>query len=440
MGGTAHGIVPRLLQWRRTLAHTPHHHDHAHAHSKPNSPTRRDFLSSLISAAVLAPWAFGQNQAHTPADVAVRFRQMSEDYEVKGLAEPFRGITADGKVVPSLFQISPSGVSTEPVRNAAERFIASLTSVQLTRTMFPIEDVQWRKWMNQHFYPRQGISFQEMTDVQREAAFGLMHASLSAKGFELTRNIMRLNETLAELADDRVFLGEWLYFITILGKPSATEPWGWQLQGHHVIINYFVLGDQVVMTPLFAGSEPVRATSGKYKGVEILQQEQNDGLALLQALPDAQRPQAVLNFSKTGNNNLTEAFKDNVVIEYAGLRTNDLTGASRQRFRDLVHLYVSNMDEGHTRVKMDEVDRHIDNTWFSWIGGAESDSAFYYRVQSPVILIEFDHKRPANLAKFAADPKAPTQQHIHCVVRTPNGNDYGKDLLRQHYLAHPHTT
>jgi len=422
------------------VAHKLHHPGHTHTHPEPEFPTRRDFLSSLISAAVIAPWAFGQTQTPTPADVAERFRQMSEDYEREGLAEPFRGITTDGKVIPSLFEISRSGVATEPVRNAAGKLIASLTNVQLARTMFPVEDAQWRKWMNQHFYARQGISLQEMTDAQRDAAFGLMRASLSTKGFELTRNVMRLNETLAELAEDRVFLGEWLYFITILGKPSATEPWGWQFSGHHAIINYFVFGDQVVMTPLFLGSEPVRATSGKYKGVVVLQQEQNDGLEMLRALSDAQRRQAVLNFSKTGNNNLTEAFKDNVVLDYAGLRANDLANAARRRLRDLIQLYVSNMDDGHTRVKMDEVDRHIDNTWFSWIGGAESDSAFYYRVQSPVILIEFDHQRPANLAKFAADPKAPTQQHIHCVVRTPNGNDYGKDLLRQHYLAHPHTT
>ena len=80
--------------------------------------------------------------------------------------------------------------------------------------------------MNQHFYVRQGISFQEMTDTQRDLAFGLMRTSLSARGFEVTRNVMRLNETLAELADDHVFLGEWLYFITIMGRPSATEPWG----------------------------------------------------------------------------------------------------------------------------------------------------------------------------------------------------------------------
>ena len=35
---------------------------------------------------------------------------------------------------------------------------------------------------------------------------------------------------------------------------------------------------------------------------------------MLNALPEAERKQAILNFSKTGNNNPTEAFKDNVVI------------------------------------------------------------------------------------------------------------------------------
>ena len=61
------------------------------------------------------------------------------------------------------------------------------------------------------------------------------------------------------------FLGEWLYYIQIYGKPSVTEPWGWKLEGHHAIINYFVLGDQVVMTPLFIGSEPVKAPPANTK-------------------------------------------------------------------------------------------------------------------------------------------------------------------------------
>ncbi len=425
------------------MGHKPHHHrhhDHVHTHPSSAGPTRRDFLSSLICTAVLVPWAMGQQQSRNPSEIAEQFRKMSEDYEKEGLAAPFKGITTNGEVMPGLFEIKPTGVSTEPLRNAAVAFIETLNPVQLGRTMYPVDDVEWRKWMNQHFYARQGVSFADMTNRQREAAFGLIRASLSSQGFELTRNIMRLNETLAELAEDHDFLGEWLYYIQIYGKPSATDPWGWKLEGHHAIINYFVLGDQVVMTPLFIGSEPVKAPSGKYKGIEILQKEQNDGLEMLKALPEAQRKKAILEFSKSGNNNLTEAFKDNVVIDYAGLRTNELAGPTRQRLRDLIHLYVSNMDEGHARVKMDEIDRHLDNTWFTWIGGAQPDSVFYYRVQSPVILIEFDHQRPANLRKLATDPMKPTQQHIHCVVRTPNGNDYGKDLLRQHYLAHPHTT
>src|SRR5215472_5589835 len=100
--------------------------------------TRRAFLSSLVSAAILAPHAMGQQQ--TATDMAERFRQMSEDYERKGLAEPFKGITTNGNVIPDLFEISPSGVSTESVRNAADRFITSLTSVQISRTMFPVDD------------------------------------------------------------------------------------------------------------------------------------------------------------------------------------------------------------------------------------------------------------------------------------------------------------
>ena len=195
-----------------------------------------------------------------------------------------------------------------------------------------MDDPEWRKWMNQHFYVRQGVSFQEMNDGQREAAFGLLRAVLSARGLKLTRDIMHLNETLAELSNDFEFLGEWRYHITVMGTPSATEPWGWQLDGHHAIVNYFILKDQVVMTPLFAGSEPVIATSGKYKGTEILQSEQNDGLAMLRALTEEQRKKAMLGFSKTGNNNLTEAFKDNVVLDYAGARVADSPPRSGSSF------------------------------------------------------------------------------------------------------------
>jgi hypothetical protein len=403
-------------------------HPHAHSHSHF---TRRTLFSTIVPGALLAQYAGA-------GDMAERFRQMSADYERKGLAQPFKGITTGGNVEAGLFGIHSTGVSTAAVRNAAERFLASLSNEQRNRTMFPVDDPEWRKWMNQHFYVRQGISFKEMTGGQRTVAFGLLEASLSARGMKLTRDIMRLNETLAEMTNDHEFLGEWFYFLTIMGKPSPSEPWGFQLDGHHAIVNYFVLGDQVVMTPYFAGSEPVTATSGKYAGLSILQEEQNQGLAMLLALQDAQRTKAILKSTKTENYNLTEAFQDNVVLEYAGASAANFAAAQRKQLLDLMDLYVGNMDEGHARVKMDEVTRHLDGTRFAWIGGADAASVYYYRIHSPVILIEFDHQRPANLSRFAKDRNMPTRQHIHCVVRTPNGNDYGKDLLRQHYLAHAH--
>src|ERR1700745_1722143 len=127
------------------MRHKPHHHDHVHKHPLLAGPTRRDFLSSLIGGAVLAPWAMGQQQSRNPSEIAEQFRKMSEDYEKEGLAAPFKGITTTGEVMPGLFEIKPTGVSTEPVRNAAAAFIETLSPLQLARAIYPVDDIEWRK-------------------------------------------------------------------------------------------------------------------------------------------------------------------------------------------------------------------------------------------------------------------------------------------------------
>ncbi len=374
-----------------------------------------------------------------PAGMAERFRQMSIDAETRGLADPFKGITARGTVEPDLFPMRSTGVSTEPVRKAASAFLAALAPEQRKKTLFAADDIEWRKWMNQDFYIRQGSGFVDMTDAQREAAFGLMRASLSAKGMRLSRDIMKLNHTLGELnSNDFVRYGEWRYWITIMGEPSAGKPWGWQLDGHHLILNYFVLGDQVVMTPAFFGSEPVIATSGKYKGTSILQDEQSQGLKMIQSLDEAQRRKAILGTEKAGNHNLSEAFKDNIVLDYAGVPVSTFTKEQKELLMHLAGLYIANMDDGHAKVKLDDVRQRLDAAYFAWIGGTDENSVYYYRIHSPVILIEFDHQRPVGLRHLFAGPPVPNREHIHTVTRTPNGNDYGKDLLRQHYARHPH--
>lgn len=372
----------------------------------------------------------------TDPELKQRFKTRSIEKENEGLAEPFKGITVDGNVSEGLFELKSTGVSTEPMRKAAISFLESLDDHQQIKTKFPIHDDEWRKWMNQDFYVRQGVNFVEMTEKQRIAAFDLMSASLSVKGLKLSKDIMKLNYTLAEIRNDFQRYGEWLYWITMMGEPSETEPWGWQMDGHHLIINYFVLGDQVVMTPLFIGSEPVIAETGKYKGIVILQDEQNSGLKMLQSLNNNQRSEAIIEISKDGNNNLTEAFKDNVVLDYTGVKASSFTRRQKNQLLSLIQLYVDNMDDGHAKVKMDEVEKYMDDTWFAWIGGDEDNAVYYYRIHSPVILIEFDHQKPVGTRQLYGDDVH--RQHIHAVVRTPNGNDYGKDLLRQHYKEHPH--
>ena len=396
-------------------------------------------LGLLIVTILIGFVLVGKAVQQSRVDLQERFRRMSDEYEAEGLAEKYTGVTTNGEPAEGLFGIHSTGVSTEPIQRAAKAFLGSLTSEQVAKTVFPVDDPEWRKWMNQHFYIRQGMGFDEMQEVQRNAAFGLLRESLSARGLKLTRDIMKLNHTLGELnGDNFVEYGEWLYWITIMGEPSSTEPWGWQLDGHHAIINYFVLGDQVVMTPFFVGSEPVIAEPGKYMGTSIMQVEQNRGLAMLRALSEVQQEQAVIQVSKTGNDNLGEAFKDNIVLDYAGVPVASWSDTQKDQLLELIELYIGNLRDGHARVRMEEVTAHLNDTFFAWIGGTDDEAVFYYRIHSPVILIEFDHQQPAGLRHlFSSD--LPIREHVHAVIRTPNGNDYGKDLLRQHYKAHPHT-
>jgi len=359
--------------------------------------------------------------------------------EAAALAEPFRGVTADGKVESGLFPIRATGVTTEPVRKAAVAFLAALTPEQRAKTKFPVDDSEWRKWMNVHRYVRQGVSFEEMNEAQRAAAFGLLRAALSARGLKLSQDIMKLNHSLGELNNNNFTeYGEWLYHITVMGEPSADQPWGWQIDGHHLIVNYFVLRDQVVMAPAFFGSEPVVAHAGKYQGTIILQEEQARGLAMFRSLSEAQRQKAVIEPNKTRSNNQAEGFKDNAVVPYAGLAVSELNATQREELLQLAGLFIGNLADGQAKVKLAEVRAHLDRTRFAWVGDSADDSVFYYRIHSPVVLIEFDHQPPANTRHLQAEPTKPMRDHIHVVVRTPNGNDYGKDLLRQHLAQVKH--
>jgi Protein of unknown function (DUF3500) len=374
----------------------------------------------------------------TDHPIGQRFRAYGEEGRAE-IAQPFRGLTADGRVVPNLFPIASTGASTKPIFEAAQGFLASLDSGQRARATFGVDAPEWRAWSNIHpFILRHGVVLDDCTPTQRERALGIVRASCSTRGFALARDVMRLNAALGELTGRPTEYGEWYYWFSIFGEPSESEPWGWQIDGHHLIVNCFILGDQLVMTPNFFGSEPTAVDTGKHAGTRVFVDEEQRGLQFARGLAPGQRAKAipestegVLRAQRMDGRIQTPAFRDNIDLPYAGVLAKELSTEQRVRLLDLIEIYTGRTRDDHARVKLEQIEQHLDQTRFLWVGGLEDDSVFYYRIHSPVVLIEFDH-----LPGIAFDNDEPSRNHIHTVVRTPNGNDYGKDVLRQHWARH----
>ena len=396
----------------------PNSHPHGHGHAQPHPPLRRRLPMPAYE---------------TPAKYS-DFLQRMLTRGRESLREEFKGITADGLVRPGLFPVRKTGVSLSPILCAARDFLATLDAHQQRHVSFAIDSDGWRAWCNVHPYMmRHGLGLHELAPAQREAALALMSTALSASGFETARNVMKLNEHARELTGLGDEYSEWYYWLSIFGTPSETEPWGWQFDGHHLIVNCFILGDQLVLTPLFMGSEPVLAESGKYAGTAVFRAEESGGLVMMRALSTEQQARAVIDTRLPGEV-LAAAYADNLRMPYEGIRYGDLTTTQQTVLRDLIGVYLNRVRAGHAEIGIEQVLAHLSETHFSWIGAHDDRGPFYYRIHSPVVLIEFDHQPGIVYAN-----NEPTRDHIHTVVRTPNGNDYGKDLLRQHYAQHDHS-
>lgn len=350
------------------------------------------------------------------------------------LAEPFRGIAEGNVITPGFFPVERTGVSLAPLFEAARSFLAALTPEQRQGACFPIGDEAWRKWSNIHpWLMRHGVCLADLDGNQRERALALLRETMSAAGYRAARDVMRLNEHVLEITSKPEEYGEWLYWVSIFGTPSPEQPWGWQIDGHHLNVNCFVLGDQLVLTPSFMGSEPVLARSGKYAGTRVFAIEEEQGFALMRSLSSDERARATI-AKDLPSELLTAAFCDNRRIEPVGIRYGELSPEGRERLEALLTIYTGQIRLGHAEIRHSEAKRHLSETHFAWIGPFDDVSPFYYRILSPVILIEFDH-----VSGIVYDNDTPSRDHIHTVVRTPNGNDYGKDLLRQHYTQHDHS-
>ena len=369
------------------------------------------------------------------------------DERAAELARPLLGVTTDGTLRARPAIARGPEVSTQPITDAALAFLQALTPEQRERACFAMDAVEWRTWINVHMnHFRHGVMLEDLPSrcaTWRSASCG---PRCPTRGFHHARSIMRLNELLAELTGDHEAFGEWPYFVSIFGTPGGDEPWGWQIDGHHLCVNVVVLDDRIVMTPTFMGAEPRRVHRGplrrdlavrpgggaRARPDPLLRRGAASAGDHLPVDPPRRDLRRTCRTWSTGGSP-AGAFHDNLVAPYQGVAGAEMTDAQRRLLLALAATYVGWIADEHAAVRMSEVDAHLDETWFSWYGGTGDESPFYYRVHSPVILIEFDH-HPG----VAFDNEVPSRHHVHTVVRTPNGGDYGADLLRQHHDQFDH--
>jgi len=137
-------------------------------------------------------------------------RQKFFDRAQASLAEDFSGISAGGVLAEGLFPIIISGVSVEPIVDAANAFRTSLAREQWSDVTFDIDDRAWRSWHNMHTYlMRHGLLLDELGPAQRSAALRLIESSSSAAGYESARNVMKLNEHAGEITGRPEDYREW---------------------------------------------------------------------------------------------------------------------------------------------------------------------------------------------------------------------------------------
>lgn len=352
----------------------------------------------------------------------------------------FRGITTDGRPVPDLFETChDEGAAVGTAVDTALGLLEALGPEEQARILHPLDSRVWRAWMNPEMYlNRFGIRFEEVGDKVRERAFELIAACLSPAGYRKVRDAMTVNGFLGRLVDLPRVLNEHSYNINIFGTPSPTEPWGWNLWGHHLAVNCLMIGGRQVLTPVFFGAEPNVIDSGEHAGLSLFDEQERAGLDFVRSLTAAQAEKAVLYHRKRDPGmpagrlhpgdelHLGGALQDNRIIPFEGLLGAELDAAQQKALTRLVDLFLDYQPTGPRQARMANVRRHLDDTHFCWIGGRGDEDPFYFRVQSPVIMVEFDH----HAGIFLANPE-PEKFHTHILVRTPNGNDYGAELVRQ---------
>ena len=334
------------------------------------------------------------------------------------------------------------GIDIDSICNAAQNVLSKCTPKQRTKVQYPINAQEWRAWSNPEFYLRAlGLRLEELPEELTTSILGVLEASFSPEGYQKALAAMRINHFLGEVCNVPKIMNKYSYNFLIFGEPSADKAWGWSFYGHHLCMSVFFKGEHMIVSPTFTGAEPNIIDDGPWAGTQILHTEGSLGLKLMQSLPQETKDQAqtfklmrdpgmlqsgdlkVDRWNQDDQRHLCGAFRDNRVVPYEGIKVSRMQSFQQELILDIIEQFVLYLPQRARDMRKEQVRDYFDETYFSWIGGYSDEDPFYYRIQSPVIICEFDHHSGVFLTN-----KEPAKFHTHTIVRTPNDGDYGNAL------------
>jgi hypothetical protein len=263
-----------------------------------------------------------------------------------------------------------------------------------------------------------------MTETQRKFAQTLLQSGLSQRGYTEATTIMSLELVLFDMENKNAKRDPGFYYVSIFGNPAATNAWGWRVEGHHLSVNFTLAGQMISTTPMFMGSNPAEVREGSRKGLRVLASEEDLGRELVKSLSAGQRAIAIFATNApreiiTGNSRQPKA------LEVVGLPVGKMTAAQRALLMKLIHEYLFRDRAEIADAELAKLEKAgLEKIYFGWAGGIERGEPHYYRVQGPTFLLEYDNTQ--NKAN-----------HVHTVWRD-FANDFGEDILREHYEQTKH--
>lgn len=315
--------------------------------------------------------------------------------------------------------VAPAQSTSAKIVETANSFLGSLEEGQRVKVLFEFNDAAQRaRWSNlpTTMVPRAGLKMGDLSAAQRKAAMEVLAAMLSKRGYEKVLAIMEGDEML-KIGDSgrgrgAPMFGHDLYYISMLGKPSVSEPWMLQFGGHHLALNITMVGRDGILTPSHTAAQPAKYTvDGKI--VRPLGAENDKAFALINALDEGQRKQAILSY-KVADLVLGPG-KDGKTIQPEGLQCSAMNASQQAMLLDVIGEWAGIVNDEAAAVRMAEIKAKLADTWFAWSGPTTNGTAAYYRIQGPTLVIEYAPQQ------MGGDPT----MHIHTIYRDPT-NDYGK--------------